>query len=64
MKKKMNWKLLVLDILTLAYIVLNIYSWNEMEPVKKMMHTILAIGWICFRIDDHYQFYKKERRLY
>jgi hypothetical protein len=61
---KLKWKLLCLDILTLAYVVINIWWWNDLEEYKKLMHAVLAAGFLFFRIDDHYQFYKKERRFY
>jgi hypothetical protein len=61
---KLNWKLLCLDILTLAYVVINIWWWNDLEEYKKLMHTVLSIGFLLFRIGDHYRLYKKEMRFY
>jgi hypothetical protein len=61
---KLNWKLLLMDLLTVAYLLMAIWWWESSEPVKKFVHLILSIGFVFFRIDDHYQYYKKERRFY
>lgn len=60
----MNWKLLIFDVLVLAWITAAIMAWPEREEYGKWRDIVMSFCLLIWRADAHYTFYKKERRFY
>jgi len=61
---KLNWKLIAMDLVTLGFIVLAMIAWETAKPFSQFGYVVIGVSSILFRLDDHYQLYKKERRFY
>lgn len=60
----MNWKLLIFDILVMAWIIITIVIWHERDDFAKFRDIVMGICLLVWRADAHYSFYKKEKRFY
>lgn len=60
----MNWKLLIFDVMVIAWIVITIVIWQDRDDFGKFRDIVMGVCLLIWRIDAHYTFYKKERRWY
>lgn len=60
----MNWKLLIFDLLTIAWIVITVVLWQDREEYGKFRDIVMGICLLVWRADAHYSFYKTKRRFY
>lgn len=60
----MNWKLLVFDVLAIAWVSITAYIWAEQDNHERFRDVVLGVCIVFWRIDAHYTFYKNKRRLY
>ncbi|MDQ6755461.1 MAG: hypothetical protein M3004_00845 [Bacteroidota bacterium] len=61
---KLNWKLIIFDIITIAFLFIVIYYWEGEDRFHKFIDTFFCIWLLVRQIDEHYSFYKKQRRFY
>jgi hypothetical protein len=61
---KLNWKLLIFDFLVVVWLILVISTWNDTDDFRMFREIVMGICLLIWRIDAHYNFYQKERRLY
>lgn len=60
----MNWKLLIFDVMAITWLILTIYLWPERDDAKQFRDIVMGGLLFFWRIEAHYSFYKKNRRVY
>ncbi len=61
---KLNWKLLIFDLLVIAWIAIAMLAWQDRDEYGKFRDIVMGVMLLVWRIDAHYSFYKKEKRFY
>lgn len=64
MKKKLNWRLVVNDLLSLLAVFWVVFRWETKDDFYKLGGIVLMIYVAVLSIEAHYNHYKKEKRFY